>query len=96
MPVPSVTEIVDVIIDLLAQDAHRDPVELRRELEALGEQLPVDSVLAVEVLARIEDRYGVTLPATVEASRNLRSVRRFADAVHDLAVERDTRTGVSA
>ena len=39
MSVPSVNDIIDVIIDLLAQDASRDPGELKADLEALGEHL---------------------------------------------------------
>lgn len=96
MSIPSVDDIIDVIIDLLAQDAARVPAELRAEREALGEELPVDSILAAEVLARVEATFGVRLPATVEASRNLRSVVRFAQAVHDLAVEQERQAGATA
>jgi acyl carrier protein len=96
MSVPTVDDIIDVIIDLLAQDANRVPKELRADLEALGEDLPVDSVLAAEVLARVEDMYGVTLPATVESSKNLRSVVRFAEAVHALAADQELPSGATA
>lgn len=96
MAIPSVDDIIDVIIDLLAQDAARVPAELRADLEALGEELPVDSILAAEVLARVEATFGVRLPATVESSRNLRSVVRFAQAVHDLAVDQERQAGATA
>lgn len=96
MAVPSVDDIIDVIIDLLAQDAGRVPAELRADLEALGEELPVDSILAAEVLARVEAAFGMRMPATVESSRNLRSVVRFAQAVHGLAVERERQAGATA
>ena len=96
MSVPTVDDIIDVIIDLLAQDASRDPKELRASLAALGEELPVDSVLAAEVLARIEQQFEVQLPATVESSRNLRSVVRFAQAIHALAVEQELQAGATA
>jgi acyl carrier protein len=76
--------IIDRIIELLALQNGRDPVELRASLEQLGEELPIDSVLAAEVLARIEEETGVRLPATAETSRNLRSVRRFALAIYEL------------
>ncbi len=95
MSVPTVDEIIDVIIDLLAQDAGRDPKELRAELEALGEVLPVDSLLAAEVLARVEQKFQVKLPATVETSKNLRSVVRFAQAICALAVEQEQRPGAT-
>ena len=96
MAIPAVSDIVAVIIDLMAQDAHRDSAELRAELEALGVELPVDSLLAVEVLARVEDEFGVRVPATVQTSRNFRSVLRFAQAIHSLAVEAEQRAGASA
>jgi acyl carrier protein len=96
VPVPSVNDIIDVIIDLLAQNASRDPKELKAELETLGEQLPVDSVLAVEVLARVEQMFYVKLPATVETSRNLRSVVRFAQAIHTLALEQEPQARATA
>jgi acyl carrier protein len=79
--------IVDRIIELLAEKNRRDVAELRAELEAGGANLPVDSVLAAEVLARIEAETGVRLPATAETSRNLRSVHRFAQAIFDLVVK---------
>lgn len=78
--------IIDRIIELLAQQNGRDPADLRAELERLGEELPIDSVLAAEVLASIEEETGVRLPTTAETSRNLRSVRRFAQAIYDLMV----------
>lgn len=96
MSVPAVGDIIDVIIELLAQDASRDPKELRANLEALGEELPVDSLLAAEVLARVEEQFEVHLPSTVESSRNLRSVFRFAQAIHALAVEQALQAGATA
>ena len=96
MPIPTVGDIVDAIIDLLAQDARRDPLELRADLETLGTDLPIDSLLAVEVLVQVEERFDVSLPPEVEAARNLRSVIRFAQAIHDLAVEREHQAGATA
>lgn len=74
----------DLILDLLAQDAGVSPVDLRRQLEDLGELMPIDSLLAVEVLARVEAHYGVVLPATAEAAEKLGSVVAFAQAIVDL------------
>lgn len=96
MSIPTVGNIIDVIIALLAQDASRDPEELRSSLEAFGEELPIDSLLAAEVLARVEERFEVRLPATVESSRNLRSVVRFAQAIHAFAVEQELQAGATA
>ena len=60
-------EVEDIIVELLAEQAGRDPAELRRELQEEGEELPIDSLLAAEVVARVEERHGVSLPATAEA-----------------------------
>jgi acyl carrier protein len=47
-------EVEDIIVELLAEQAGRDPAELRRELQEEGEELPIDSLLAAEVVARVE------------------------------------------
>jgi acyl carrier protein len=79
-------KIIDRIIEMLAEQNGRDAAELRAELEKLGPELPIDSVLAAEVLARIEAETGVQLQATAETSQSLRSVRRFAQAIYDQLV----------
>lgn len=83
MTVVNVTraEVVEITIDLMAAEQHRDPAELRAELEGKGAVLPIDSLLIVEVLTRVEDRYGVRIPADNEAARSLRSVMSFADTI---------------
>ena len=82
--------------ELLAEDARRPVEELREELSAQGEMLPVDSLLAAEVLARVQERVGVELPATAETARALRSVRTFAVAVYELVLDAAAARGVSA
>lgn len=82
----SQSEIQDVIIDALAKEAGSDLAGLRRQLEEAGEQLPIDSLLAAEVLVEVEQRCGVSLPATAENAKNLTSVTTFAAAVHQLLV----------
>lgn len=89
-------EIEALILELLAEDAGRPVAELREELAARGEMLPVDSLLAAEVLARVQERVGVQLPATAETARALRSVRTFAVAVHDLVLGAAAARGESA
>lgn len=74
-------EVEDIIVELLAEQAGRDPAELRRELQEEGEELPIDSLLAAEVVARVEERLGVSLPATAEAAESLKSVTAFAAVV---------------
>ena len=49
-----------------------------------GEEMPIDSVLGAAVLARLEQRYGVSLPASAETAPALRSVRAFAAAIRSL------------
>lgn len=93
----TLAEIEDLIVRLLAEDAGRDPQEFRMELEAAGEMMPVDSLLAAEVLVRVQIATGVgDLPATAETSRALRSVRTFAAAVWDLLGEHGVAGGASA
>jgi acyl carrier protein len=79
--------IEDMIIELLAEEAGTVPATLRARLEELGEELPIDSVLAAEVVTRVEQRYGVELPATAETARCLRSVRQFAAMVYRLVAD---------
>ena len=92
----NLAEIESLILELLAEDADRPVEELREELLGRGPMLPVDSLLAAEVLARVQERVGVELPATAETARALRSVRTFAVAVHDLVLATAAAPAVSA
>ncbi|MFI6997158.1 acyl carrier protein [Nocardia sp. NPDC050175] len=74
-------EVVDLIVDLLAEDAGRDPGQLYAELVELGDDLPIDSLLAVDILTRVQNATATFLPATEETARAMRSVRAFARAV---------------
>ncbi|MGI5144281.1 acyl carrier protein [Streptomyces sp. CA-106110] len=87
-PAPSTEDIVSVIIDLLAEYDGSSPEEVRAELEQGGLELPVDSLLIVEILTRIEERYSIAIPADREAAQATRSVRAFSAAVLDAIVER--------
>lgn len=89
-------EIEDLIVGLLAEDVGKDSGDLRAELEDLGEWLPIDSLLAVEVLVRVEEAYGVKLPATPEAAENLRSITAFAQAILDLVEQQSAEEVDSA
>ncbi|MFE0824183.1 phosphopantetheine-binding protein [Streptomyces sp. NPDC058847] len=81
-------DIVSVTIDFLAEHEGIPAGELREQLEQEGLELPVDSLLVVEILTRIEERYHVAIPADREAAQATRSVRAFAAAVLDAIVER--------
>jgi acyl carrier protein len=90
-------DIEDLTIELLAEEAKCSPGEMRQRLEEAGGDLPIDSILLVEVVVRIEDRYGVHLPTTLETAKNLRSVRDFAGMVYDLVqIELAQRAGEGA
>jgi acyl carrier protein len=75
------TAVEEVILTFLAEDDGCSVEQLREELLGGGQDLPVDSLLAVEVLVRVQNATGVKLPATPETAFALRSVRGFALAV---------------
>ncbi|MFD8115180.1 MULTISPECIES: phosphopantetheine-binding protein [Streptomyces griseus group] len=77
-----------MVVEFLAELQDRDPDELWMELEGAGEELPVDSILVVEILTRIEERYGISVPADEEAARSTRSVRTFASTILNVINER--------
>lgn len=83
----SSTEVEDLIIELLAANAGRDPADLRAELANAGAELPVDSLLAVEVLNRVQEVCAVRLSANEETARAMRSIRAYALVVWNLIEE---------
>lgn len=74
--------IEDIILEFLAEDAQTTVRELRETLLTAGHRMPVDSLLAVEVLTRVQRRTGVVLRACPETAAAMRSVRSFAEAVY--------------
>lgn len=83
----------DVIVELLAEgrpDVTAD--ELRQELLAAGEDLPIDSVLATEIVVAVQNRFGIRMPAE-GVEEYLRSVRAFAAQVCALAGEAEEARG---
>lgn len=83
MEIPTQHAIEDVIIELLAQDGGVNPADLRRQLEEQGPGLPIDSLLAVEVLVRVEQRFGVQLDANPATAEAMQSVAAFASTVRN-------------
>jgi len=75
---PTPTALEDEILSLIADDLGRVPAEFIAEIRGEGADLPIDSLLVVEVLVRVETHYGVTLPANEMSADVLRSVSRFA------------------
>lgn len=70
----------DVLLELLAEGQHTSADELRARLVTAGEDLPIDSILAAEIVAGVQDRYGIRLPLA-GAGEYLSSVRAFAAKV---------------
>ena len=81
MVIPTQHAIEDVIVELLAEDGGVNPADLRRQLEEKGPGLPIDSLLAVEVLVRVEQRFGVQLDASPATAEAMQSVAAFASTV---------------
>jgi acyl carrier protein len=81
--VVSTEEVVDVVVDLLAEAEGRPVGEVMAELAASGPDLLIDSLRVVEILTRVEDRCGVRLPADPVIARSTRSVLIFAQVVAD-------------
>lgn len=80
-----VQAIEKVIIEMLSEERSCLPAEMERELLSLGTDMPVDSLLAVEVLVRVEQQVGARFPANPASGRALRSVRAFAQAMAEAA-----------
>lgn len=79
----STEEVVDAIMDLLAEEESRPAPEVMAELAESGADLAIDSLRIVEILTSVEERYGVLLPAVPVIARSTRSVLSFAQAVAD-------------
>ena len=79
----STGEVVDVVVELLAEEEGRSASEVMAELAESGADLAIDSLRIVEILTRVEEQYGVLLPADPTIARSMRSVLSFAQAVVD-------------
>jgi acyl carrier protein len=79
--VPTRDEVEDFILCLLAEDEERDVEELRMELVGAGADMPYDSILLVELMSRVEGRFGARLEPSPQTARDMRSVRTFAERV---------------
>jgi acyl carrier protein len=87
----TVGHVIDVVIRLLSEERGESEVDTRAWLEEAGRELPIDSLLIVEILTKVEQECGVTIPADVEAARSMRSVVSFAETV--VAASRTTDKG---
>ena len=77
----TVSHVIGVVVLLLAEEREESEAETRTWLEAAGREMPIDSLLIVEILARVEEECGVRIPADADAARSMRSVRTFAETV---------------
>lgn len=80
-PARTIEQIKSLTIELLANQLHQDPAELRRELEGKGEFMPVDSLDMFDILQEFRARTGLTLPVRSLKRNTLRSVGAFAEFV---------------
>ncbi|WP_329546453.1 acyl carrier protein [Streptomyces sp. NBC_01356] len=79
----TVGDVVEVIVELLAAERDISAEAMMAELSAGGDTLPIDSLLLQEILVRVEERFDVQLPDTVETARSMASVHTFAQAIVD-------------
>jgi acyl carrier protein len=78
---PTVEQVVDVIVRLLAEERGESEADVRDDLEEGGWEMPIDSLRIVEILTKVEAEFGVEVPAGVDSARSMRSVHAFADVV---------------
>lgn len=77
----TVGHVIGVVVRLLAEERQEPEADTRAWLEEAGREMPIDSLLIVEILARVEEECGVRIPADADAARSMRSVRTFAETV---------------
>lgn len=84
-PTRTTQEITALTIELLAEQLHQDPADLRRELEGKGALMPVDSLDMFDILQEFRTRTGLTLPVKSLKRDTLRSVGAFVEFVRNEA-----------
>jgi len=89
-------DIEHLIVQLLAEDQGMEAQDLWAELTDLGVNMPVDSLLAVEVVVRLEQQLGVELTTSADTAKALRSVKTFADAAWNALPKPEARAAATA
>jgi acyl carrier protein len=80
------TDAEHVVLELLASLRKTSVPELREELGAAGEGMPVDSLDMFDVLVEFRQRTGITIDKKQLRRRTMRSVEAFAQfATKDVA-----------
>lgn len=77
----TVGHVIDVVVRLLAEERKEPEGDTRTWLEQAGPGMPIDSLLIVEILARVQEECRVRIPAEADAARSMRSVQTFAETV---------------
>jgi acyl carrier protein len=78
---PTVNEIIETVIRLLAEERGQPSEVVRAELEAAGTELPIDSLRLMEILTRVEQEFGVEVPPDLNSARSMCSIRAFAELI---------------
>lgn len=76
---PARGDVEAVILELLGKELEAEPGELREQLAASGAELPIDSLILVEIMADVEKRFGVRVPEDLATAAALQSVSAFVD-----------------
>jgi acyl carrier protein len=77
----TVNGVAGIVIRLLAEERGESEEQTRAWLENAGHELPIDSLLIMEILTRVEEECGARIAADADAARSMRSVVRFAETV---------------
>lgn len=72
------TDAEEIVLELLADLRKTSVGELRQELGAAGEGMPVDSLDMFDVLVEFRQRTGITIDKKKLRRRTMRSVEAFA------------------
>jgi acyl carrier protein len=72
------TDAEEIVLELLADLRKTGVGELRQELGAAGEGMPVDSLDMFDVLVEFRQRTGITIDKKKLRRRTMRSVEAFA------------------
>ena len=76
-----------MIVSLVSAASRPDPARPGAARPPHSATLPIDSLLAVEILCDLEDALGVRLPDDKLTADSLRSARSLAVRVSEMAVE---------
>jgi acyl carrier protein len=86
-------EVERVTLELLGEELGVDPAELQKQLAKLGPELPIDSLILVEVLVKVEKRFKVRVPEDKASAAMMRSIYDFTSLIvglmEDQEVEED-------